>query len=132
MKKFFSFVLIACMTVFVTTFTSCEKKANEADYPIVGHTFVGSDAGGTAQMLFRDDFTVVITVMPAATRAVYDWKMKNNVIDICLQEAMYFPIFDETHPKGWVAFSGPYDPVAKTITMKDSFVGDVLVYHQAD
>ena len=132
MKKIFSFVLVACLALMAGTFTSCKKTANPADYPFVGHTFVGTDEGGTVQLLFRDDFTVVTTVLTTGNRATYDWRMSNNIIELCLQSDMYFPAFDETHPKGWVAFSGPYDAAAKTITLKDHFVGQSLVYHQAD
>lgn len=130
MKKIFSFViaLVAC----ALTFTSCEKKADVNQYPFVGHTFVGTDESGTAQLLFRDDFTVVTTVLTTGNRATYDWRMSNNIIELCLQSDMYFPAFEETHPKGWVVYSGPYDPTAKTITLKDHFVGLSLVYHQAD
>jgi len=113
-------------------FTSCEKKADVNQYPFVGHTFVGTDDFGTSQLLFRDNFTVVTTVQPTGSRATYDWRMSNNTIEFCLQADMYFPAFEETHPKGWVAFSGPYDADAKTITLKDHFVGASLVYHQAD
>lgn len=132
MKKIFSFVLVACMSAMAMSFTSCEKKADVNEYPFVGHTFTATDDFGTSQLLFRDNFTVVTTVLTTGNRATYDWRMSNNIIELCLQSDMYFPAFDETHPKGWVAFSGPYDAAAKTITLKDNFVGASLVYHQAD
>ena len=118
MKKIISLVLFAFVAMLAMTLTSCEKKADVNEYPFVGHTFVGSDASGTVKVAFRDNFTAVMFVQNTGAKAEYDWKSKDNNIEICLQDGIYIPLLDETFPRGYVAFSGKYDATAKTILLK--------------
>ena len=134
MKKLFSVLAVACMAVLA--FTSCEKKtADPVDYPIVGKIFYCDlGEGSSVQLQFHNDFTVTMTtVLPAGTTPLeYDWAMKNNVVDLKLQKATYYPMIDKEYPKGFVLYSGPYDAAKKTLTMKDNIEGGgaTIVFEQ--
>ena len=121
MKKLLSFAVMACVVVgLALSLSSCERKANEKDYPIAGHTFVGEDANGRIQAEFKYDFTAVFTVItPTSARAEYDWNMTGMNVEIKLQQAVVVPNIGEL-PKGYVIFSGPYDPETQTIDLKNA------------
>ena len=127
MKKLFSFVLVACMTMLAMTFTSCEKKASEADYPIVGHTFEATDAGGTARLVFHSNFTVTQSTSLGAS-AVFNWDMKGTNVELLLRQPINF--LGTQLNAGDVIYRGTYDATLKTLSLRDVIVGDLAVYEQ--
>ena len=129
MKKLLSFAVMACVVVgLALSLNSCERKANEKDYPIAGHTFVGEDATGRIQVTFNYDFTaVMIAIYPTSARAEYDWDMTGMNVEIKLKQAITLPT-GQSFQKGDVIFSGPYDPDKQTIDLKNAADDSHLVY----
>ena len=134
MKKLFSILAVACMAAM--TFTSCEPRTADPDqYPIVSKIFYCDlGDGSNVQLHFHNDFTVTMTtVLPAGTTLLeYDWAMKNNIVDLKLQNATYYPLIDKKYEKGFVLYSGPYDAAKKTLTLKDNLEGGgaTIVFEQ--